>query len=86
MERVDVFPTHEYAGYKLRAGKAFPFGATMVPGGVNFSIYSANATDCWLVLFDKGAPEPKAEIPFSRGVPHRPRLFDDRLRDRLRKH
>ncbi len=64
MERVDVFPTHEYAGYKLRCGKAFPFGATMVPGGANFSIYSANATACWLVLFDKGAPEPKAEIPF----------------------
>lgn len=64
MERVDVFPTHEYKGYKLRSGKPFPFGATMVPGGVNFSIYSAHATACTLVLFDKGAPAPKAEIPF----------------------
>ena len=29
--------------------------APLVPGGVNFSIYSANATSCTLVLFDKGA-------------------------------
>lgn len=64
MERVDAYPTHEYQGYKLRPGKAFPFGATFVPGGVNFSIYSSHATDCTLVLFDKGASQPKVEIPF----------------------
>ena len=44
VERIDVFPTHEYEGYKFAAGKPFPFGATSVPGGVNFSIYSAPAT------------------------------------------
>ena len=64
MERVDVYPTHEYQGHKLRAGKPFPFGATLVPGGVNFSIYSSHATACSLVLFDKGASAPKVEIPF----------------------
>ena len=55
MDRVDVFPTHEHAGFKLRAGKSLPFGATLVPGGINFSIFSSHATACWLVLFDKGA-------------------------------
>ncbi len=38
MERVDVYPTRTYAGHGLRAGKPFPFGATLVPGGANFSI------------------------------------------------
>ena len=64
VERVDTFPTHEYEGYKLRAGKPFPFGATSVPGGFNFSVFSSNSTSCTLVLFDKGAPTPKVEIPF----------------------
>ena len=64
MQRVDVFPTHEHQGYKLRPGKPFPFGATLAPGGVNFSVYSSHATSCTLVLFDKDAPEPKVEIPF----------------------
>jgi glycogen operon protein len=64
MERVDAYPTHEIQGYKLRPGKPLPFGATFVPGGVNFSVYSSHATACTLVLFDKGEPQPKAEIPF----------------------
>jgi glycogen operon protein len=64
VERVDIYPTHEEQGYKLRAGKPFPFGASFVPGGVNFSIYSSHATACSLVLFEKGASQPKAEIPF----------------------
>lgn len=64
MERMDVYPTHEYQGYKLRVGKPFPFGATSVPGGVNFSVYSSHACACTLVLFNKGEREPKVEIPF----------------------
>jgi glycogen operon protein len=64
VERIDIYPTHEVGGYKLRAGRALPFGASMVPGGVNFSIYSSHATSCSLVLFEKGAPQTIAEIPF----------------------
>jgi glycogen operon protein len=64
MERVDAYPTHDYQGYKLRHGKPFPFGTTFVPGGVNFSIYSDNATNCTLVLFSKGEEQPMVEIPF----------------------
>lgn len=62
--RIDTHPTHTYNGYKLRPGKPLPFGATFLPGGVNFSIYSRHAKSCTLVLFKKHAPEPLVEIPF----------------------
>jgi glycogen operon protein len=62
--RIDYYPTHEYMGYRLRPGKPFPFGATLVPGGVNFSIFSRHATSCTLVLFEKHARTPMLEIPF----------------------
>jgi glycogen operon protein len=64
IERIDVHPTHEYQGYKLRPGKPLPFGANMVPGGVNFSVFSSYATSCTLVLFEKHEPKPLVEIPF----------------------
>ncbi len=48
----------------MRIGKPYPFGATLVPGGVNFSIFSGHARSCTLVLFQKRAPRPMAEIPF----------------------
>ena len=53
MERIDARPTHTHAGYHFRMGRAFPFGATFVPGGINFSVFSSHATACALVLFDK---------------------------------
>jgi glycogen operon protein len=56
--------THEYRGFRLRYGHALPFGASHVPGGLNFSIFSSHATGCTLVLFRKGESEPYAEIPF----------------------
>lgn len=64
MQRIDTYPTHEYEGYKLRPGKPEPFGATLVPGGINFSIFSSHATACVLVLFEKGEKKPFVEIPF----------------------
>lgn len=69
MERIDVHPTHIHTTpdgekFKLRYGRPFPFGATLVPGGVNFSIFSSHAKSCTLVLFKKHAPQPFAEIPF----------------------
>ncbi len=71
MERIDVYPTHEFEGYRLRPGSPSPFGATLVPGGVNFSVFSRNANYCVLVLFEKGRPRPLVEIPF-RGMFRRP--------------
>ncbi|MEB3341001.1 glycogen debranching protein GlgX [Okeania sp.] len=63
-DRIDIHPTHSHGDFKFRRGNPFPFGATMMSGGVNFSIFSSHATSCTLVLFEKGAPQPMAEIPF----------------------
>lgn len=67
MERIDIYPTHSYKGYKLRSGRPYPFGATIVPDGVNFSIFSRHANYAELVLFEKGETTPMVEIPF-RGM------------------
>ena len=48
----------------MRVGRPFPYGASFVPGGVNFSIFSRHATACTLVLFNKGQSDPLVEIPF----------------------
>src|SRR5687768_6741856 len=64
LDRIDAYPTRVIAGLNVRAGRVYPFGATLVPGGVNFSIFSRHATSCTLVLFEKGAAEPFAELPF----------------------
>lgn len=56
--------THTHGDFRLRYGHPLPFGASHVPHGINFSIFSAHATSCTLVLFDRGAAEPFAEIPF----------------------
>jgi isoamylase len=62
--RIDTEPTHHYGPYRMRLGRPLPFGATNVPGGINFSVFSRYATSCVLVLFEKGNPEPLVEIPF----------------------
>lgn len=67
MERIDIYPTHTYQGFKLRPGRPYPFGATLVPGGVNFSIFSRYASYCVLVLLEKGQSKPLIEIPL-RGM------------------
>jgi len=35
-----------------RPGKSFPLGATLVPGGANFSVFSKHSTGAQLLLFD----------------------------------
>ena len=62
--RIDIYPTHRHADFWLRPGRPAPFGASFVPGGVNFAVFSRYATGCVLVLFPKGEPEPLVEIPF----------------------
>lgn len=65
MLRIDDFPTHELNGISYRCGRVRPFGAYFVGnGGINFSVYSREATACELVLFHKGEEEPFARIPF----------------------
>jgi len=50
--------------YAIRPGSRYPAGATVVAGGVNFSIYSRHATHVELLLFDDAVcPEPFQVIP-----------------------
>lgn len=39
-------------------GQHYPLGATVVPGGVNFALFSQYATEVFLLLFDKADGEP----------------------------
>ena len=48
-------------------GRSFPLGATVVPEGVNFSVYSRNASDVELLLFEQeDDPQPSRVIKFDR--------------------
>ncbi len=51
-------------GFEYGPGRPRPFGATVVPEGINFSIFSSHATSCTLVLFKKGGKTPLVELPF----------------------
>ncbi|MBQ9065622.1 MAG: glycogen debranching protein GlgX [Blautia sp.] len=64
MRLIDTFPTNEINGLEYRVGRVFPFGATVVDGGVNFSIFSKEAKSCTLVLYHHGNNDPFVEIPF----------------------
>ena len=46
-------------------GHIYPFGATLIGAGVNFSVFSREATGCTLVLYNHGQREPFLEIPFA---------------------
>ena len=51
-------------GFQVRPGFFLDFGATVIPGGVNFTIQSHKATSCELLLFHREAEEPFAVLPF----------------------
>lgn len=51
-------------GFDILPGKSYPLGATVYPNGVNFSIFSKNATSIELLLFDDpDNPQPSWIIP-----------------------
>ena len=65
MKRIDEFPTMKIDGISCRGGHVLPFGATLMEnGGIHFSINSADATGCTLILFHEGEKEPYARLPF----------------------
>ena len=65
-------------GSTVGVGTSAPLGATVRPGGVNFSIYSRSATRVDLLLFDgEGAREPSRVIPLDPAALPEPRAFSD---------
>lgn len=64
MQLIDTFPTDRIGDLEYRIGRVLPFGATITDGGVNFSIFSKEATGCTLLLYHHGDEKPFVEIPF----------------------
>ena len=62
--RIDLHPTDTINGFKVRPGLFLTNGAQIVPGGVNFSVYSSGAKSCELVLYNSHEKEPFAVIPY----------------------
>ena len=57
--------TEEIAGFPVRPGLFLMNGATLVPGGVSFTIHSIGATSCELCLFHppSSSPMPCCRFP-----------------------
>ena len=49
---------------EIFCGSALPFGASILSQGINFSLFSKNAREIHLLLFESGVEEPVLEIPF----------------------
>ena len=64
MRQIDTFPTRKIKDLEYGIGRVLPFGATIIDGGVNFSVFSKEAVSCTLVLYHHGQEEPFVEIPF----------------------
>ncbi|MCR4892114.1 MAG: glycogen debranching protein GlgX [Lachnospiraceae bacterium] len=63
-DRVHMRPMDEIGGFKIRPGFYEINGATAIPCGVNFTIYSNQATSVELLLFRRGEDEPYAILKF----------------------
>lgn len=60
----EKLPLKQINGFSVRPGDFLVNGATALPYGVNFTIKSHYATECELLLFQKGEEEPYAVLPF----------------------
>lgn len=61
---IHLVPMDHISGFDVRPGFYETNGATAIPGGVNFTVYSHNATSIELLLFKREAQEPFAVLPF----------------------
>lgn len=61
---VKLQPLDEIAGYKVRPGYYNMDGACITGSGVSFTIHSAGATGCTLLLFRPQEKEPYARLPY----------------------
>lgn len=67
---VKIKPLRGRCGKKPRTkrGAPAPLGATLVRGGVNFAIFSSNASAVTLLLFEQAVDKPFAEIPLDNRI------------------
>ncbi len=61
---IHLVPMDRIDGFDVRPGFYEVNGATAIPGGVNFTVYSRRATSIELLLFHRMEEEPFAVLPF----------------------
>ncbi len=64
--KIHLVPLDKVSGYDIRPGFYEINGATAIPGGVNFTVHSHNATSMELLLFKRTEDHPYAVIPFPK--------------------
>lgn len=63
-QKYHLIPLMTINDFDVRPGFYNINGATAIPGGVNFTIHTANGTGCTLLLFKRESKDPPVEIPF----------------------
>ncbi|MGI6070574.1 MAG: glycogen debranching protein [Blautia sp.] len=64
LENKYLLPLDKIGGFDVRPGLYEINGATALTNGVNFTIHSQSAASCELLLYQRGAKEPYAVLPF----------------------
>ena len=64
MERIDTRPTQTEAGFKIRRGRPFPYGASLYPVVSTFQYSLVAAIAVRSFSFKRRETKPFAEIPF----------------------
>ena len=70
---IHMVPLNTINGFDVRPGLYEINGATAIPGGVNFTVYSHGATSIELLVFEPDAHEPYPLLP----IPHNYRIGND---------
>lgn len=61
---IGLKPLDEVGGYGVRPGLYGQYGASLLPGAVNFTVHSQGAKSCELLLFHRTDSKPYAVLPF----------------------
>lgn len=64
ISNIHMVPMDVISGFEVRPGMYEINGATAIPCGVNFTVYSYGATSCELLLYRRMEEKPYAVLPF----------------------
>lgn len=64
--KLNLIPIDKIGEFDVRPGFYEIYGATAIPGGVNFTVHSNQATSCELLLFRREQTKPYAIIKFPK--------------------
>lgn len=66
ISNIHMIPMDVISGFEVRPGMYEINGATAIPCGVNFTVYSYGAASCELLLFRRTEEKPYAVLPFPK--------------------